>query len=104
MKNRIFISLLLIEILIIGIFIRVICSETYVSESVQNQMISKNITQNKEGIWYADENSDIKEDTIFLYGPYISLNQGSYTVAVSYEADHNQVMDIYSRNGGRFLF
>lgn len=104
MKNRIFISLLLIEILIIGIFIRIICSETYVSESVQNQMISKNITQNKEGIWYTDENSDIKEDTIFLYGPYISLNQGSYTVAVSYEADHNQVMDIYSRNGGRFLF
>lgn len=48
MKNRIFISLLLIEILIIGIFIRIICSETYVSESVQNQMISKNITQNKE--------------------------------------------------------
>lgn len=104
MKNRIFISLLLIEIFIVGVYIKIICSETYSSESVQNQMTSREITQQADGIWYADENSGIKKNTIFLYGPYIPLDKGSYTVAVSYEADHNQVMDIYSRSGGKYLF
>lgn len=104
MKNRIFISLLLIEILIIGICIRITYSKTYSSESVLNQMVSRNIIQHEDGIWYADENSGIKNDSIFLYGPYIHLDKGSYTVAVSYEADYNQVMDIYSRNGRQYLF
>lgn len=104
MKNRIFISLLLIEILIIGICIRITYSKTYSSESVLNQMVSRNIIQHEDGIWYADENSGIKNDSIFLYGPYIHLDKGSCTVAVSYEADYNQVMDIYSRNGRQYLF
>jgi len=104
MKNRIFIGIVLVEIFIIGVCIKIICSETYISESVLNQMVSRNIMQQENGIWYVDENSGVKNDTIFLYGPYSCLDKGSYTVSVSYEADHNQVMDIYSRNGRNYLF
>lgn len=52
--------------------------------------------------WYVDE-SIVKVDEAdvidLLYGPYVRLNKGSYTVKVDYECDEDQGCLVYANSG-----
>ncbi len=50
--------------------------------------------------WYVDEDMvDIEESADILYGPFISLKRGTYSVKVEYECDQNQNIQVYAGNG-----
>lgn len=50
--------------------------------------------------WYVDESIMDTQDTIdIICGPYIALKQGTYTVSVEYECDHDQACLVFA-NGG----
>lgn len=71
--------------------------QVYSQREIINHMDGGNaVVQQKDGIWYIDENSGVADDTIFLRGSYERLRKGSYTVAVEYESDWNHSMEIYA--------
>lgn len=50
--------------------------------------------------WYVDEEMvDLEESADILYGPFISLKRGTYSVKAEYECDQNQSIQIYAGNG-----
>ena len=60
-------------------------------------------TEFQDGKWYID--SEIVQTsslTTFLYGPYIEVPKGDYTVTVCYECDSNQKFQpfVYEKNVG----
>ena len=49
--------------------------------------------------WYVDEEMvDTEESTDILYGPFISLKRGTYSVKIEYECDQNQGILVYAGN------
>ena len=55
---------------------------------------------NYHGGWYIDENVVDTDGTIdMLYGPYITLQKGSYSVRVDYECDEDQGCLAYANSG-----
>lgn len=59
---------------------------------------SKYITYQRD--WYIDE-SIIETDEIIdmIYGPYVELSKGMYTIKVDYECDKNQGCLVYANSG-----
>lgn len=98
------IGIIFLQMVILIICFKISGCDAYRPESVRNEMVSRNIEQQNNGMWYIDENSGVSDGKIFLYGPYTKLEKGSYTVAVVYETDWNQSMDIYSKNNAKHLF
>lgn len=80
------------------------CLQSYSPQSVMDDMVSRDLERQCDGVWYIDEESGVSEGKIFLFGPYSTLEPGGYTVAVEYETDWNQSMDIYSKHNSAFLF
>lgn len=52
-----------------------------------------------DGIWYVDNNIEQKDDTeeiTLLYGPFIYLPKGNYTLVVRYDCDEDQLIRPYA--------
>ena len=58
----------------------------------------------KNNQWKISSNlENNSEEKVFLYGPYVSLSKGTYTLQVWYQCDENQSMLPYA-NGGNDSF
>lgn len=52
------------------------------------------MTQEADGSWYVDE--EMAQKGVVLYGPYMDIEKGDYTLTVDYDCDKNNYIDVNS--------
>ena len=58
-----------------------------------------------DGVWHVDEETfpseeEGEEEVDLIYGPYMTLPVGSYSISVDYSCDEDQTFEVYSANAG----
>lgn len=99
-KTAVIASLLAILLIIIATI--VVCRNFYPQYiSLPTEDLCGDMCHDDSGEWYVDEESAGKG--IVLYGPYMYLEKGDYTVEVDYECTRDNYMDVNANGYAEYL-
>ena len=91
-----------LAILLIIIATILVCRNRYPQQiSLPTEDMCGDMCYSDSGEWYVDEESAGKG--IVLYGPYMYLEKGDYTVEIDYECTQDNYMDIHANGSSEYL-
>ena len=92
----------LLAVLLITIATILVCRNFYPQYiSLPTEELCGDMCYSDSGEWYVDEESAGKG--IVLYGPYMYLEKGDYTVEVDYECTQDNYMDVHANGSSEYL-
>lgn len=100
-KSIFLLQIIIAVILLIGILLRIkypVIIDTDISKLFSNYM-----TYTKAGWKTNEEILNLNNEEALLYGPYLKLKPGSYTVYLEYGTNKTQTCELYSREKQAFL-
>lgn len=99
-KTAVIASLLAILLIIIATIL--VCRNFYPQYiTLPTEELCGDMCYSDSGEWYVDEESAGKG--IVLYGPYMYLEKGDYTVEVDYECTQDNYMDVHANGSSEYL-
>lgn len=99
-KTAVIASLLAILLIIIATIL--VCRNFYPQYiSLPREGMCGDMCRSDSGEWYVDEENAGKG--IVLYGPYMYLEKGDYTVEVDYECTQDNYMDVHANGSSEYL-
>ena len=92
----------LLAVLLITIATILVCRNFYPQYiSLPTEDLRGDLCHSDSGEWYVDEESAGKG--IVLYGPYMYLEKGDYTVEVDYACSEDNYMDVHANGSSEYL-
>ena len=99
-KTAVIASLLAILLIIIATIL--VCRNFYPQYiTLPTEELCGDMCYSDSGEWYVDEENAGKG--IVLYGPYMYLEKGDYTVEVDYECTQDNYMDVHANGSSEYL-
>jgi len=94
----------IIEAVILAVFGNIIVQMPHVRLNTElSQWQSQYIIFNEEKNMWSVEKDEITDRVDLIFGPYISIESGGYTLKISYECDENQGIQIYANDGNTYF-
>lgn len=93
-------EVVVIVFLSITIILQAYRKDSVVDVSLSDWKSTRYFSYDEDG-WYIDETMlkmDDGKKPVRLYGPYISLDQGTYSVSIEYECEYDQSCEIYAND------
>lgn len=103
--------LLIIEIIVllflgIAIVLQVNRKDSIIDVSLSEWKSTRYFIYDTDG-WYVDETMLVTDDgkkPVRLYGPYIPLDRGTYTISIEYECEYDQSCQIYANDIKKHIY
>ena len=100
--SRCFLFVLITQAVIIAAFVVLICVKASSPKQINTSLSDwkSDYIKFSEGVWYADADSVNVDETVrLIYGPYVSLKKGFYSVTVNYDCESEQLASATAGDG-----
>lgn len=99
--KRVIVITVFIELLILTSLVIMVANRSKITLNVDLSQWQSKYISFVDNVWSVME-GDIQEEKVdLIYGPYVYITRGGYTVDVDYECEDNQQLQVYANSGNQ---